>query len=244
MAISNDARDRVKKVGEPIALFLGRLGLTPDGLTLIGFVITVTGAALLGLQLWLVGGLVVFAGGLFDMFDGTLARATGRVSRLGAFMDSVFDRWGEALVYVGLVWGTLDLGLWRPVVLAAAAMAAAFMVSYTRAKAEGLGFSAGSGMAAVGLAPREVRVVILTLGLVVAGLLPGFPEDTETPGALAYPLSALALEGALGLIAILGTVTVVQRILHIRGQARQQARADAMNAALDATTTEAGKRAS
>lgn len=244
MAISNDTRSWVRKVGEPIALLFGRLGFTPDGLTLIGFGITAVGAVLLANQLWLVGGLVVFAGGVFDMFDGTLARASGRVTKLGAFMDSVFDRMGEALVYVGLIWGTLDLGLWRPVVLAAAAMAAAFMVSYTRAKSEGLGFSADTGMAAVGLAPREVRIVILTLGLVVAGMLPGFPEDMDTPGALAYPLSALALEAALGLIAILGTVTVIQRILHTRGQARQQARADAMNAAVDATTTEAGERAS
>ncbi len=241
MAISHSTRSRVKKAGEPLALFLGRRGLTPDGLTLIGFGITAVGAVLLANQLWLAGGLVVFVGGAFDMLDGTLARATGRVSRLGAFMDSVFDRMGEALVYVGLIWGTLDLGLWRPVVLAAAAMAAAFMVSYTRAKAEGLGFSAGSGMAAVGLAPREVRIVILTLGLVVAGILPGFPEDMDTPGALAYPLSALALEAALALIAILGTVTVVQRILNTRGQARLQARADAMNLAVDATTTEAGE---
>ncbi len=224
MTISNDSRARIKKAGEPIALFLGRLGLTPDGLTLVGFGITAGGAVLLANQLWLVGGLVVFCGAIFDMFDGTLARATGRVSKLGGFMDSVFDRWGEGLVYIGLVWGTLDLGLWRPVVLSAAAMAAAFMVSYTRAKAEGLGFSAGTGMAAVGLAPREVRVVILTVGLVAAGLLPGFPSDMDLPGAQAYPLSALALEAALGLIALLGTITVIQRVLHVR---RQAARAEA-----------------
>jgi CDP-diacylglycerol--glycerol-3-phosphate 3-phosphatidyltransferase len=237
VAISNDTRSRVKKVGEPIALFFGRLGLTPDGLTLIGFGITAVGAVLLANQLWLAGGLVVLAGGLFDLFDGTLARATGRVTKLGAFMDSVFDRWGEALVYVGLVWGTLDLGLWRPVVLAAAAMAAAFMVSYTRAKSEGLGFSSGTGMAAIGLAPREVRLVILTLGLIAAGILPGFPEDMDTPGATAYPPSALALEAALGLIAILGTITVIQRVLHTRAQARSAA-------AAAATTTEAGTQAS
>ena len=235
MTISNETRGRVKKIGEPIALFFGRLGLTPDGLTLIGFAITTIGAVLLALGMWIPGGLVVFAGAVFDMFDGTLARATGRVSRLGAFMDSVFDRCGEALVYVGLVWGTLDLGLSRPVVLAAAAMAAAFMVSYTRAKAEGLGFTSGTGMAAVGLAPREVRVVILTIGLIVAGILPGFPEDMDTPGALAYPPSALALEAALGLIAILGTVTVIQRILHTRAQAHAPAAmaTDATNATQD-----------
>jgi phosphatidylglycerophosphate synthase len=233
MTISNDTRGRIKKLGEPIALALGRLGLTPDALTLVGFVITAVGAVLLANQLWLAGGLVVFVGAAFDMFDGALARATGRVSRFGAFLDSVFDRMGEAIVYVGLVWGTLDLGLWRPVVLAAAAMAAAFMVSYTRAKAEGLGFSSGTGMAAVGLAPREVRIVILTLGLIAAGILPGFPEDMDIPGARAYPLSALALEAALGLIAILGTITVIQRILHTRALARQQERAQATEEALE-----------
>ena len=89
MTISNDTRSRIKKVGEPIALFFGRLGLTPDGLTLVGFAITAVGAVLLGLEQWVAGGLVVFVGGVFDMFDGTLARATGRVSKLGAFMDSV-----------------------------------------------------------------------------------------------------------------------------------------------------------
>ena len=233
MAISTGARSRIRRLGEPIALGLGRLGLTPDALTLAGFGITAIGAVLLADGLWLAGGLVVFGGAAFDMFDGALARATGRVSRFGAFLDSVFDRCGEALVYVGLVCGTLDLGLWRPVVLAAAAMAAAFMVSYTRAKAEGLGFSPGTGMAAVGLAPREVRIVILTLGLVAAGLLPGLPKDPDLPGATAYPLSALALEAALGLIALLGTITVIQRILHTRAQARQQEHAQAAAEALE-----------
>src|SRR6476619_3781221 len=105
MALSNDSRDRVKHAFEPIALAMGHAGLTPDALTLVGFAITVVGAILLSQQLWLVGGLVVLLGGVFDMFDGTLARATGKVSRLGAFLDSVFDRWGEALVYLGIVVG-------------------------------------------------------------------------------------------------------------------------------------------
>ena len=101
MTISNDSRTRIKKVFEPIALGMGRLGLTPDGLTLIGFGITVVGAILVAEQQWVIGGLIVFAGGVFDMFDGTLARATGQASKLGAFMDSVFDRAGEVIVYVG-----------------------------------------------------------------------------------------------------------------------------------------------
>src|SRR4051812_33703022 len=148
MTISNESRSTIKKVFEPIALGMGRLGLTPDGLTLIGFAITVVGAALLAGQLWLAGGIIVFVGGVFDMFDGTLARATGKASTLGAFMDSVFDRWGEAIVYLGIVIGAQGAGVGDATILAAAALGAAFMVSYTRAKSEGLGFSAGSGMAA------------------------------------------------------------------------------------------------
>ena len=78
------------------------------------------------------------------MFDGTLARATGKASPFGAFMDSVFDRWGEAIVFLGIVIGARRSPTSTTVAdPAAAAMGAAFMVSYTRAKSDGLGFSAG-----------------------------------------------------------------------------------------------------
>lgn len=213
MTISNDARSRVKRTFEPIALAMGRLGLTPDALTLIGFGITVLAAVLLGGELWLIGGLVVFIGGAFDMFDGTLARATGQVSPLGAFMDSVFDRWGEALVYLGLVVGLERTGFSLGVYLAAAAMGAAFLVSYTRAKSEGLGFSAGTGMAEVGLMPRELRLVVLTVGLVVAGILGVGPDATG---------GSLVLALALGIIAVLAVVTVIQRVLHTRRVATER----------------------
>ena len=213
--VSPETRSRVRSAVVPIALAFGKLGLTPNALTLIGFFIAILAAIAAGAQAWLLAGILVVGGGVFDLFDGALARATGKSSRLGAFMDSVFDRWGEGVVYLGILWGTLDLGLWRPVILTGAAMVAAFMVSYVRAKSESEGFTPGKGMAAVGLAPREVRIAILTVGLIAAGLLPGFPSDMDTPGAQAYPLSALALEAALALIAILGTLTVIQRILHV-----------------------------
>jgi phosphatidylglycerophosphate synthase len=225
---SNAVRGRVKKLGEPIALALGRLGLTPNGLTLIGFGITVIGSILLAGQLWLAGGIVVFAGGVFDMFDGTLARATSRVSRFGAFLDSVFDRWGEALVYVGLIAG-LHAGGWvNGPALAGAAMAGAFLVSYVRAKAEGLGFSPGTGMAAVGILPREVRLVILCGGLVLGSLLgvdrgtPGYGSGNG--GGAPGPAGILVIEGALAIIALGATITVIQRVLHVRAQASREAR--------------------
>ena len=203
MTISNESRGQIKKVFEPIALALGRLGLTPDGLTVIGFLITSAGAILVSQQLWILGGLVVFMGGVFDMFDGTLARATGKVSPFGAFMDSVFDRWGEAIVYLGIAWGAVLAGEDVVAVLATAALGAAFMVSYTRAKSEGLGFSPGTGMAAIGVMPREIRLVVLSLGLIVAGAT----------------ANLTILSAALVIIAIGAVITVIQRILQTRSQA-------------------------
>jgi CDP-diacylglycerol---glycerol-3-phosphate 3-phosphatidyltransferase len=206
LTISDQARDRVKGVFEPIALALGRRGLTPDALTLIGFAITTSGALLIATQRWTLGGIVVFVGGVFDMFDGTLARATGRISRLGAFLDSVFDRWGESIVYLGIVAGGVLGGHQRVPILGAAAMGAAFMVSHARAKSEGLGFTPGRGMASVGIMPREVRLVILSIGLVL----------TNGP-------DIKAIEWALAIIAVGATITTLQRILHVRAQAIREA---------------------
>jgi len=211
---------------------MGRLGLTPDGLTLIGFGITVVGAALLAAQLWLVGGIVVFIGGVFDMFDGTLARATGQTSKLGAFLDSTFDRAGEGIVYIGIAAGSAAAGFSQGAVLAGAAMAASFMVSYTRAKAESLGFSPGSGLMNVGLAPREVRLAMLAIGLVWTSVwqpLVALDSCTEAaPGVLrcayglmSHPYGYLVLSATLGLITTLATITTVQRILHVRAQSKE-----------------------
>jgi len=223
MTLSNDSRDRVKHAFEPIAMAMGRAGLTPDALTLIGFAITVIVAVLLSQQLWLVGGVVVLVGGVFDMFDGTLARATGRVSAFGAFMDSVFDRWGEAIVYLGIVVGCSFAGFREGAFLAAAAMGAAFMVSYTRARAEGLGFTAGTGMASVGIMPREVRLVVLSLGLILAPVTihEAVPAGAACAGPCDFPQGG-ALTVALTIIAIGATITTIQRILHVRDQAMQQ----------------------
>jgi phosphatidylglycerophosphate synthase len=203
--VSPDLRQRIRGLATPIAVAMGRVGLTPNALTLIGFGIAILAAIAAALQAWLVAGLLVVFGGVFDLFDGALARATGKASRLGAFMDSVFDRWGEGIIYVGIVIGCVRAGFDFGGGLAAAALASAFMVSYARAKSEGLGFTEGTGMAAVGLAPREVRIVILTVGLIAAAI-----------GGQQW------LGVALGLITILATITVIQRVIHVINQNRQQ----------------------
>ena len=202
--VSPELRTRVRGLAEPIGRGLARLGLSPNALTLIGFGIAVLAAVAAGAGTWLVAGLLVIFGGVFDMFDGMVARATGKVSKAGAFIDSTFDRWGEAVVYVGIVWGAIDLGTQRTPILAAAAMASAFMVSYTRARAESLGFAPGTGMANVGLAPREVRLVVLTVGVMLAGV----------------SLTILAI--SLALIAVLAAITTLQRIVVTLNQASQQ----------------------
>jgi CDP-diacylglycerol--glycerol-3-phosphate 3-phosphatidyltransferase len=208
MSISNESRGRIKRIFEPIALGMGRLGLTPNALTLIGFAITAAGAVLVGVQAWIVGGIVVFVGGVFDMFDGTLARATGQTSKFGAFMDSTFDKAGEILVFLGCIYALANSNVGSvPVLVAAAAMGAAITVSYTRAKSDALGYSSGMGLAAVGVMPREVRLVIISLGIVLTGTSIGISS----------------LEFALGVILVGSVITVIQRILHVRGQARSEA---------------------
>jgi len=229
--IPTSFRSRVRTGVEPIARLFGRVGLTPNMLTLIGFAIAIVGAWLASTQAWLLAGLVVAFGAIFDLFDGALARATNRTSNFGAFLDSTMDRAGEAVVYIGIAAGlvaaqspigALELNNMTPVksdlgpMIAMAAMAAAFMVSYTRAKSESLGFSSGIGMANVGFAPREVRSVILTVALVVAGLLvPLASGPSVGPFYWWY-----VLVGALGIITILATITAIQRIYFVYRQSK------------------------
>lgn len=219
--VSPALRDRVRGAAEPLARALGRVGLTPNALTLIGFGVAVVAAYFAASQAWLIAGVLVAAGAAFDLLDGALARASGTATRLGAFMDSVFDRAGEAVVYIGVAVGLASdwtLGSF----VATTALASAFMVSYTRAKSESLGFSPGSGMANVGLAPREVRTVILVVGLLAAGLLMGSMIGDCPAGVTCPQMWQFALATALGLITLLAIVTSIQRIVHVYHQSRKE----------------------
>jgi phosphatidylglycerophosphate synthase len=213
--VRDDIRERVRVIAAPIATTLGRLGFSPNALTVVGFGIAVAAGIACALGQWLLGAVLILGGGVFDLFDGALARATGTESRLGAFMDSTFDRAGEAVVYLGIVYAAAAAGFPVGGLLAAAAMSTAFLVSYTRARSESLGFTPARGMAGVGVAPREVRVVVLTVGLVAVHMGGGLHELAGSDGRT--PLAATLL-----LIAILATVTVVQRIVHVMNQAREQ----------------------
>ncbi len=213
--VSPELRRAVRGLAEPVARGLGRLGLTPNQLTLIGFGISAGGGLAAATEVWLAAGILVIAGGVFDLFDGALARATGRTSSFGALMDSSFDRWGEAVVYAGIATGMASAGIVAGTALASLAAGSSFLVSYVRARAEGLGFTPGSGMAAVGLAPREVRLVIITIGLLAVEPLGG--ASIAVDGR--WSNGAIALAIMLVVLTLLTTITVLQRIMHAGRQA-------------------------
>ena len=201
--ISDDTRNRVRGYAVPLATAIGRTGITPNGLTVIGFLGAVLTAILAGLDAWVVAGITLLFFGAFDMLDGALARATGRVSKFGGFLDSSLDRAGELVIYVGIGAGAMSSGTNPVAVLASLTMAAAVMVSYTRARAESLGFRGD-----VGVAPRAERVALLGLGLIATGIGGG-------------PAHGPWLALTLGIILALSTITVLQRILVVRAQSRQ-----------------------
>ena len=217
--VSRETRDRLRGFAVPVATGLGRLGLTPNSLTVLGFAGTAAAGVAAAFQLWFVAGVLVIAFGIFDLFDGALARATGRASTFGAFLDSTLDRTGESLVLAGVAIGCAAAGFVEGVAAAALALTFASSVTYARARAESVGLHGE-----VGVAPRPERLLLLSGGLVLSGLMGGIARDD---GGLLVLLDAWSggrrpLFVALGLIAVLSAVTVVQRILHTKRQLDRQ----------------------
>ena len=186
--LTNLARAWGSKIVQPIARFLSRLGLTPNGATLLGFIMTVGVAALIALGHLRLGGMLLVFTLAFDAVDGTLARLTDTVTRFGAVLDSTLDRWAEIALYAALVWHYSQTGLVYGVWLATAAMATSLMVSYTRARAEGAGFAIKEGVFT-----RLERLIVLIAGLIL---------DLTV--------------WALLLIAVLAAFTAVQRLWVVR----------------------------
>ena len=181
--------------------------ITPNMLTLFGFVITGAGAFLVAINQLLLGGLVLAFAGLFDIFDGALARASGRVYRYGAFLDSTVDRYSEGVVYLGiLVYFLRQHDNLQPVIVLIA-MAGSFLVSYVRARAQSLGFTCD-----VGILARPERVVIIVAGLLL--------ESTHLGVG---PWSPLTL--ALLILAVGTNFTAIQRVWVVWQQNRAELRA-------------------
>lgn len=179
---------------DPVVRLALAMHVTANTVTVLGLAITVAAAVLIGSGGLLAGALILMGGSLLDAVDGALARATGGGTPFGGFLDSTIDRASEAIVYLGIaayyLQGTAPT--W-PVLAAFIALAGSFMVSYSRARAEGIGISA-----AVGIAPRTERLVLVIAGLGLAGLGIG-----------------PALITALWIIACLTVATTAQRIWHV-----------------------------
>jgi CDP-diacylglycerol--glycerol-3-phosphate 3-phosphatidyltransferase len=168
--------------------------VTPNILTLIGLAVSgVAGAMIALVDYLLLGGVLVLVSGVFDLLDGPLARATGQTTRFGAVLDSTCDRLGEAAVLLGLLVLYLDHhSFWEPILIYTT-LVTSVLVSYVRARAEGLGLKCE-----VGIFTRAERVAVLALGLMV-----GYWIDKAVLVSLCV-LTAFAL------------VTVIQRLVHIR----------------------------
>lgn len=200
--VKQEYTDAAREILRRSMMGVARTKLTPDMLTVAGLVLCIVGAVLVGfeqrdekLYFWL-GAALFVAGSAADILDGALARAASKGTVFGAFLDSTFDRLGEAAVLaaIGLVF--MREGNEAALVATFAAVVGSMLVSYTRAKAEVLGLRGD-----VGFGSRLERVVIITAGLVLAPW-----------GWLEWPVYLLAATAWL---------TVVQRMLFVRRQLRE-----------------------
>jgi CDP-diacylglycerol---glycerol-3-phosphate 3-phosphatidyltransferase len=185
--------------------------INPNILTFLGLVINMVAAAFLAFGHFRTAGFVIIFAGLFDMVDGRVARATNQVTRFGGFFDSVLDRYSDIALLVGLLvyYGTIN----RPwyVVLTAIVMTASVMISYTRTRAENI-----IPTCKVGFMERPERIVLLILGALFDRMAP-----------------------VLWVIAVLGNLTVIHRMIFTYQEAKrlEDAQLRARSVAASRTTT-------
>jgi len=191
-------RNLLSPIVDGIARVLVKLGFSPSGLTVIGVLIACVAAALISQGMLAIGGIVMLIAGIFDMFDGAVARMTDRATKFGALFDSVMDRVSEAVVLLGLLWFYLEDGEQLGAVLVYVAIVGSTLVSYVRARAEGLGIECKGG-----LMQRPERVATLGVGIIVG--------QWWEPAVLIV----------LGVIAALTVVTTVQRVVETARRAAE-----------------------
>jgi CDP-diacylglycerol--glycerol-3-phosphate 3-phosphatidyltransferase len=189
----------------PLARALAATRITPNGVTSLGFVVVAAGCYLVAGGELFIAGFVIGIGGVFDSFDGLVAKITGKASKRGAFLDSTLDRLSDALLFLAAAWYFIVLpvpGLFEPpspytfngyhVALAVGCLILALMTSYIRAKAESLGYDGSAGFI-----ERAERMIIYVLGLL-----------------LGYFVEALAI------LFVLSAITVVQRFVSVWRQGK------------------------
>ena len=191
-------REPVYRIIEPVTQWLIRRGVHPNAITVAGFVITLGAAVMYSQDHVRTAGALVLLGGLSDVFDGRVARLSGLASKFGNFFDSTLDRISEIAMYLGLMtlYNAYQLELfdvWM-IYIITLALGGSLMISYTRAKAESLGFDCS-----VGLMQRGERIVLLGF----ASLLFGLDWD------------GVVLSSVIVIVAVLTNVTAVHRIIWV-----------------------------
>lgn len=171
---------------KPLDPLAKRLTIHPNILTIIGFFITLLASAILPFHLK-VGGLFILLGGFFDLLDGAVARTNNTSSDFGAFLDSTLDRFSDFFIFFAIGCYFLNMNNLEGVILTSGSLLGAFMISYIRARAEGLGINCK-----VGLMERPERVVLVSIGCLT--------------GLIFYVMIILFL---------LTYLTVLQRLLHV-----------------------------
>jgi CDP-diacylglycerol--glycerol-3-phosphate 3-phosphatidyltransferase len=160
-------RTKIRKVSahyveRPAARILEKVGVSPNQLTMIGLLLSGVTAYLLGVGQFVGGGCLLILASALDMADGSLARLQGRATPIGALLDSTADRISEAVIFLGLLWFYLSPRSIPEVLLIFLALTSSFMVSYLRARGEGLGVDCN-----VGVMTRPERVLVLAVGLMI-----------------------------------------------------------------------------
>ena len=193
-SLTDWARTQAGVIMAPIARLMGRLGIHPNTITILGLLLQVGVGVVFGLGRIMLGGWLLLIVAPVDALDGALARALGKQSRFGAFLDSTLDRLSDAALILGLTAHYMRQGTSIAVVLCLVSLVAAMMVSYTRARAESLGFTCK-----VGLLSRMERIILI--------------------GALSAVGLPMVMMWAL---AVLSVFTVIQRVLHVYAVYRRE----------------------
>lgn len=189
--------------------------ITPNILTFIGLLINIYCAWLYGSGYFFAGGMVLVLANIFDMLDGRVARLQGRVTRFGAFFDSVIDRYSDLIVFVGImVYYARDTAAHSTlyVALTGVVLIGSVMVSYSRARAEGLDIACK-----VGFLERPERVVLLIIGSLTE-VSPSTYEAVAHVSSLAAALMFYKMRAVLWVMAVLSHWTVIHRVHHTRGE--------------------------
>jgi CDP-diacylglycerol--glycerol-3-phosphate 3-phosphatidyltransferase len=186
-------RNLAYRITNPIVGILSKSGITPNALSIINLALNIVAAYVIATGHFLPGGVLVLVSGLFDLLDGALARFTKQTTKFGAILDSTVDRISEAAILCGLlIWYVPKEGASLEIVLIFVVLIGSFLVSYIRARAEGLGWQCQ-----VGLFTRAERVIVLAIGLLVNQILI-----------------------ALCVLAVFVFVTVVQRLVYLWKQGK------------------------